>query len=83
MGSFTPPNIFQPEEVQLLQQAFDATWAEMITHNPGRDDNDLRVAISERLCDRPRKLQHQNRNEGWQAAKASRGDRSQQSWKKQ
>ena len=55
MASFNPPrSSFQPDEIQLLQQAFDATWAELATHLPsrnGKTDHELRTAISERLCD--------------------------------
>ena len=55
MGSFLPPGgSYQPEEMRLLQEAFDATWAELATHLPspnGKTDREVRTAISEKLCD--------------------------------
>src|SRR5262245_65870925 len=55
MGWFHPPRgSYQPEQMQLLQEAFDATWAELATHLPspnGKTDHELRTAISEKLCD--------------------------------
>jgi hypothetical protein len=55
MGSFRPFRaLFQPDEVQKLQAAFDATWADIITHYPSRDieaDDALKQEISETLCD--------------------------------
>src|SRR5262245_21924476 len=54
-GCFHPPRgSYQPEQMQLLQEAFDATWAELSTHlaSPsGKTDQELRTAISEKLCD--------------------------------
>ena len=50
MGSFHPPRgSYQPEQMQLIQEAFDATWAELATR--GQADHELRTAISEKLCD--------------------------------
>jgi len=52
MGSFRPlRGAFQPEEVKLLQ-AFDATLADIITHNPSRefDADKLKHEITETLC---------------------------------
>jgi hypothetical protein len=53
MGSFYPPNgAYQPDDIKLLQDAFDAAWAELATHRHGRDsDDDLRTIVSARLCD--------------------------------
>jgi len=53
MGSFCPlRGVFQPDEVKLLQAAFDATWADIITHNPSRefDADQLKHEITETLC---------------------------------
>ena len=53
MGSFRPlRGVFQPDEVKLLQAAFDATWADIITHNPSRefDADKLKHGITETLC---------------------------------
>jgi hypothetical protein len=53
MGSFRPlRGVFQPDEVKLLQAAFDATWADIITHNPSRefDADKLKHEITETLC---------------------------------
>jgi len=44
---------FQPDEVQKLQAAFDATWADIITHYPSRHieaDDALKHEISATLC---------------------------------
>jgi hypothetical protein len=53
MGSFSRSgSAFQPDEIAILQQAFDAIWATLISHRPSQADNDeLRTAISEKLCD--------------------------------
>ena len=58
MASFKPPTktpkkSFQPEELELLGQAFNAIWAAINTSLPNRDlaeDEELRSAVSERLC---------------------------------
>jgi hypothetical protein len=52
MGSFKPPKgAFQPQELAVLQEAFDAVWETIQAHRPGQIDNDeLRTAVSERLC---------------------------------
>jgi hypothetical protein len=41
MGSFRPPlrGSFQSEEIAILEKAFDAVWADVVTHRPSREDN--------------------------------------------
>jgi hypothetical protein len=53
MGSFSRSGrAFQPDEIAMLQQAFDAIWTTLIAHRPSQADNDeLRTAVSEKLCD--------------------------------
>ena len=53
MGSFQPlRGVFQPDDLKVLQAAFDATWADIITHNPSRefDTDKLKREITETLC---------------------------------
>jgi hypothetical protein len=53
MGSFKPPRgAFQPDELEHLQNVFDATLITLRALDPGRnvDDDDLRTAISEKIC---------------------------------
>jgi hypothetical protein len=61
MGSFKHPSAFkppqsasfQPDELERLQSAFDATWAEIQAQDPFRDldaDEELKRTVSEKLC---------------------------------
>lgn len=54
MASFKPPmKAFQPDELELLGQTFNAIWATIKTSGSDRDlanDEELRTAVSERLC---------------------------------
>jgi hypothetical protein len=53
MASFKPPTkSFQPDELELLGQAFTDIWATIKTRDPEGDlakDEKLRIAVSERL----------------------------------
>ena len=55
MGSRTPPpDLYDhdPESLEALGQAFDATWVELQARNPFRDferDSELKTPISEKL----------------------------------
>ena len=53
MGSFRRPlrGSFQSEEIAILQQAFEAVWADVVTHRPSQADNaELKALVSEKLC---------------------------------
>jgi hypothetical protein len=52
MGSFkNPQGAFQPHELAVLQEAFDAVWETIQAHRPSQIDNDeLKTAVSDRLC---------------------------------
>ena len=54
MASFKPPmKAFQPDELELLGQMFNDIWATIKTSGADRDlakDEELRTAVSERLC---------------------------------
>jgi hypothetical protein len=52
MDSFKAPNgAFRPDQIHILKKAFDAVWQTLIAHRPSQADNEeLRTAISERLC---------------------------------
>jgi hypothetical protein len=52
MGSFKPPQgAFQPHELAVLQEAFDAVWETIQAHRPSQiDNNELKTAVSDRLC---------------------------------
>jgi hypothetical protein len=53
MGSFKPPrDSFQPDEIERLQNVFDATLITLRALEPGRDiyDEELRTTISEKIC---------------------------------
>ena len=58
MPSFKPPTktptkSFQPDELELLGQTFNAIWTTIKTSESDRDlarDEELRTAVSERLC---------------------------------
>ena len=53
MGSFSRSGrAFQPDEIAILEQAFDAIWSTLIAHRPSQADNDeLRTAVCEKLCE--------------------------------
>jgi hypothetical protein len=51
VSSFSPPlGAFQPHQLELLQQAFDSIWQTIEAYWPTQADDELRTAISERLC---------------------------------
>ena len=52
MSSYHPPHgSFQPHELAILNEAFEAVWQTIQAHRPSETDKDeLRTAASERLC---------------------------------
>jgi hypothetical protein len=55
MGSFKPPcwDALQPDELERLESAFEATWASIKAFDPFRDfeaDDELKKTVGEKLC---------------------------------
>jgi hypothetical protein len=53
MGYFLSPRgpEFDPGEVAILQEAFNAVWATIVAHRPSQGDNqELKTMVSEKLC---------------------------------
>jgi hypothetical protein len=51
MSSFSPPlGALQPHQLDLIQQAFDSVWQTFEAYWPAQADDELRTAVSERLC---------------------------------
>jgi len=53
MGYFLSPRgpEFDPSEVAILQEAFNAVWATIVARRPAQGDNqELKTMVSEKLC---------------------------------
>jgi len=53
MGYFLSPRgpEFDPGEVAILQEAFNAVWATIVARRPSQGDNqELKTMVSEKLC---------------------------------
>jgi len=52
MGSFKTPRAFDSLDLEILERAYEAVWAEIVTRNPDRDvrnDEERRQALRKRI----------------------------------
>jgi hypothetical protein len=58
MVNFNRPRVFSPEELEIIERAYEAAWTEITAQNPGRDtskDEELRFGLRKRLLATARK----------------------------
>jgi hypothetical protein len=52
MGSFKRPRVFEPLDLEIIEHAYEAAWAEIVLRDPERDtskDNERKLSLRKRM----------------------------------